>query len=43
MTHDVERWIAGAGERCGELSMDRLGKVLKAQIPRGGHREPLDR
>lgn len=30
MTHDVERWIAGAGERCAELGMDRLGKALKA-------------
>lgn len=30
MTHDVERWISSAGERCGELGMDQLGKALKA-------------
>jgi hypothetical protein len=30
MTHDVERWISTAGERCGELGMDRLGKALKS-------------
>ncbi|WP_062355110.1 iron-containing redox enzyme family protein [Herbidospora yilanensis] len=30
MTHDVERWIAGAGEACGNLGMDKLAKALKA-------------
>ncbi|MFG1876054.1 hypothetical protein ACGFIV_14575 [Sphaerisporangium sp. NPDC049003] len=30
MTHDVERWISSAGERCGELGMDQLEKALKA-------------
>ncbi|MER5750749.1 iron-containing redox enzyme family protein [Streptomyces sp. NPDC002088] len=28
MTHDVERWIATAGERCGELGMEALATAL---------------